>query len=84
MADNQVAFPALIDRLTVKMSYGDKEATLTLKFRPEGSSVDDLNKLMGNDQAVMVGIVPIDNTGKNYAVSERTRSKRGKTQGSEV
>ena len=88
MADNQVAFLALIDRLTVKMSYGDKEATLTLKFRPEGSSVEDLNRLMGDDQAVMIGIVPMianSNGIQDNGISERSKRKpKRKAEGDKV
>jgi hypothetical protein len=86
-AEQQVAFPAVIHSLKVGMSYGDKEGTLVIKFRPEGTTVEDLNALTGNDQTVMVAIVPIsEDTEKNesHEISKRTRANGRKAQGGEV
>ena len=81
----ECAFPALINKIQVGMSYGDKEATLVLKFRPEGNIVEGLNALMVTDKAVMVAIVPMNKTENNHAVSKRKSSKpKGETPGGEV
>lgn len=73
MAADKVAFPAFVHSLKVGMVYGDKEGTLVIKFRPDGTTVEDINPLVGNEQAVMVAIVPI---------AENTESKIGIQKGS--
>lgn len=81
----QVAFPALIHSLKVQMSYGDKEGTLVIKFRPEGDSVERLNALVAEDMSVMVGIVPVALTRENNVISKRSKRKpQGKEEGGEV
>jgi hypothetical protein len=82
--NNQVAFPAFLHSVKVGMVYGDKEGTLVVKFRPEGTTIEDINPLVGNDQAVMVAIVPIANVNANNPVKDNERQtiskgRRGKS-----
>ena len=57
-----IAFEAQVHSVKVGMNYGDKEATLIMKFRPAAGVVDALQKLIGGDEdnTVMVGIVPVN------------------------
>jgi hypothetical protein len=80
----EVAFPALLHSLKVQMVYGDKEATLTLKFRPEGTSVENLNNLMVGDRAVMVGIVPIVTENKREIQARKQSKSKGTPERGEV
>lgn len=76
---SEVAFAALIHSIGVKLSpAGDKEGTLVLKFRPDGNEVADLNALMVEDQAVMIGLVQIDETVKSNAISKGPKRKQGR------
>jgi hypothetical protein len=82
---SECAFLALINQIKVGMVYGDKEATLVLKFRPEGNIVEGLNALMVIDKAVMVAIVPMDKIKENHAVQKRqSRKPKGETPRGEV
>jgi hypothetical protein len=85
-----IAFEAQVHSVKVGMVYGDKEATLIMKFRPAKGVVDSLQGLIGGDEnnTVMVGIVPVgvNKTTENYnGVQKRTSGKPGrKAQGLEV
>jgi len=76
----QVAFPALIDSLSVKMEYGDKIGKIVLKFRPDDETIDGLNKLTGNETEVMVGIVPAIENNNHQRIAYNASTQRKKRQ----
>ena len=78
----KTAFPALIRELKVYTTVDlDKEAKITLRFRPTDEVIDSLNRLMRGDEEIMVAIVdPADKTEKNNERIIKAISKRKKRQ----
>ena len=84
---SECAFPALIKKLTVtSLASGDKSGELLLWFRTTNELLHQINEIHVADAEVMIGIVPIDKTEKNYHAVQKGRSRKpkGKTPGVEV
>ena len=75
-----IAFDAQVHSIRVGMVFGDKEATLVMKFKPTEGVVDSLQGLVGGPP-IMVGIVPVNiktNMENHDAVQEGTNRKSGR------
>jgi hypothetical protein len=76
MADNEVAFPAIIKSVSVKRTASeDREARLVLDFRPDEDVMTGLVKLSQLETEVMVAIVPVKENNLNNR-QHNGRSKR--------
>jgi hypothetical protein len=87
----QASFPALIKELKIYTTVDlDKEARITLRFRPTDELIDGLNRLMRGDQEIMAAIVEIDETSRKYTSKHKNGKKQvserqsGQTEGGEV
>lgn len=59
----RIAFKALIKQLNIKsLVCGEKEARLTLDFKPTDEIIDSLNKLQKPDEMIMAVIMDEDET----------------------
>jgi hypothetical protein len=80
----KTAFPALIRELKVYTTVDlDKEAKITLRFRPTDEVIDSLNRLMRGDEEVMVAFVPLSNENKRE-IPKGKQSSKGTEEGVEV
>ncbi len=62
----KVAFKGLIKNLNIKsLVSGDKEARLTIDFKPSDDTLSDLNKLHKPDAQVMIVIMDEDAVDNN-------------------
>jgi len=62
----RVAFKGLIKQLNIKsLVSGDKEARLTIDFKPDDDTLADLNKLHKPDELIYVVIMDEDIVNNN-------------------